>query len=45
MMQSPLLRRVLEGLLCLWVIAAQFWYLAQFRPLVELFARKVLHRG
>jgi len=37
--------RVVEWLLCAWVIGAQLWYLAQFRPLVEFAARKVLHRG
>ena len=44
MAQIPLSRRLLDGCLCLWVLAAQLWYLFQFRPLVELFARKVLHR-
>jgi len=44
MAQIPLSRRLLDGCLCLWAVAAQLWYLFQFRPLVELFARKVLHR-
>lgn len=44
MTQNPFSRRLLDGALCIWVIAAQLWYLFQFRPLVEFFARKVLHR-
>jgi hypothetical protein len=43
MMKNPVLLRAIEGLLCLWVIGAQLWYLSQFRPLLEFAGRKVLH--
>jgi len=45
MPKNSALQRPLEWLLCLWVIAAQVWYLAQFRPLVEFAVRKFFHRG
>jgi len=45
MPKASVLHRAVEWLLCAWVIGAQVWYLAQFRPLVEFAARKVLHRG
>jgi len=34
-----------EVLLCLWVIAAPIWYLFQFRPLIALFAARLLHKS
>jgi hypothetical protein len=45
MTRRKVFRDVAEWLLCVWVIGAQLWYLAQFRPLVEFAVRKVLHRG
>lgn len=43
--KHPVTLRAIELLLCAWVVAAQIYYLSQFRPLVELFLHKVLHRG
>ena len=45
MIKNPIFLRALDWLLCLWVLAAQLWYLVQFRPLVEFAARKVLYHG
>jgi hypothetical protein len=36
---------IIEALLCLWIIAAQLWYLLQFRPLFAFFAAKLLHHS
>ena len=45
MPKQSLFLRIVEIVLCAWVIGAQIWYLAQFRPLVEYAAHKVLRRG
>jgi len=34
-----------EACLCLWVIAAQIWYLLQFRPLVAFFVARFFHKS
>jgi hypothetical protein len=36
---------IVEGLLCLWVIAAPIWYLLQFRPLVAFVAARFFHKS
>jgi len=33
-----------EVLLCGWVIAAQLWYVLQFRPLLTFLAARFLHK-
>ena len=36
---------ITEALLCLWVLAAPIWYLFQFRPLIAIFAARLLHKS
>jgi len=36
---------IVEAFLCLWVIAAQIWYLLQFGPLVTFFAARFFHKS
>jgi formate/nitrite transporter FocA (FNT family) len=36
---------IIEALLCAWIVAAQVWYLLQFRPLLAFFAAKLFHHS
>jgi hypothetical protein len=36
---------IIEAFLCFWLIAAPVWYLLQFRPLLTLFAARLIHKS
>jgi hypothetical protein len=37
--------RIVEFLLCAWVIGAQLWYLLQFKPLLVVLAARFFHQS
>jgi hypothetical protein len=37
--------RIVEFLLCAWVIGAQLWYLLQFKPLLVVLAARFFHKS
>jgi len=45
MTKSRVVMRMIELLLCIWIVGSQAWYLSQFLSLVEFATRKVLIHG
>jgi hypothetical protein len=45
MTKSRVVLRMIELLLCIWIVGSQVWYLTQFSSLVEFATRNVFNHG